>query len=99
MAQSKSIKASLDAAFREGCLRKEDFAAAPDKGSIGRQLRDAEQAIAGKPAFTESEHAIEFVRSFRNDLAHGEPWLMPDTRVVLQLVARLIAALYRPPTS
>jgi hypothetical protein len=95
-ARARGIKGLLVRALKTGCLEEQDFAPSVDPGSWARALRDAQQQIAGRPVLKEHEHAIEFIQSLRNDLAHGEIWLMPNTRTVLELVTTLIAGLYRP---
>jgi hypothetical protein len=94
-ARIQGIKVLLDMALESGYLLSEDFATQATPEPLGAALRDAQRQVAGQAPLDAHEHTIEFIRSFRNDLAHGEPWLHPNSRLVLALVAQLISGLYR----
>jgi hypothetical protein len=89
------MKWLLEEAVRTGVLTPEDFAAPTRIEPLGSQHRDAGRAARGEPALEEWQHMVESLRSFRNDLAHGEPWLHPNTRLLLAVVRQLVAALAR----
>ena len=93
-ASAKGMKQLLELALRAGLLQPVHFAIEHSPEPLGRAVRNMVREARSQPRLEEFEHTIEFLRSFRNDLAHGEPWLHPNSRVVLALVHQLIAALY-----
>jgi hypothetical protein len=95
--RAKGMKDLIDGAIAAGLLLPADFAPPLGTGTWASTLTDAQRASAGKPPLDAWKHTAEFIRMFRNDLAHGEPWLLPNSLDLLRLVGTLLNALYRAP--